>query len=292
MFSFCYGLTSLDLRSFDIINVGDTDYMIVCGNLKELYISPTMEDIHNNACAFMGNIKVHITIYAPEGFDFGTDTTGDYFVWKRGYFTLGTTVSLNISTAGIRTYSNYYSLDYSNIDNLKAYIISDHDPSTGELILTNVNEVPAGEGVLLIGEEGSYDVPIKPTDAKYTNLLIGCPFAKTISPTEPDYVNYILANGIHGINFYTLSGSGEIGANKAYLHLQKKGTSEAKSFLFFEIPYDEEDNGISIASSVRNVADKERGHIKDSIIYDLQGRRVSQLGKGIYIRDGKTIVIQ
>ena len=56
---------------------------------------------------------------------------------------------INMGSNGICTFCCSYSLDFSNIAGLKAYIASGFSPTTGELLLTRVYNVPAGEGLLL-----------------------------------------------------------------------------------------------------------------------------------------------
>ena len=80
-----------------------------------------------------------------------------------------------------------------------------------------------------------------------------------------------------GVGFYRLSSTGTIGAHKAYLTYS--GATARKYFLF-----DEETTG------VKDV----RGQKEDEgcLIYDLQGRRVAQPAKGLYIVNGKKVVIK
>ena len=58
------------------------------GNLTSLSISQTMHRLNENACWGTGTPQTPCVIYAPEGFDFGTETDGPYFEWKLGYFRL------------------------------------------------------------------------------------------------------------------------------------------------------------------------------------------------------------
>jgi len=90
MFNWCSGLTSLDVSSFDMSNVTESDMMFNhCESLNRLSVSSSMEGISSGACEGVGNTTVPCTIVAPDGFDFSVDTSGDYFVWKSGYFKLG-----------------------------------------------------------------------------------------------------------------------------------------------------------------------------------------------------------
>jgi hypothetical protein len=88
---------------------------------------------------------------------------------------------------------------------------------------------------------------------------------------------YVLNNGTAGIGFYKLSKSGTIGANKAYLTYDDKAGTRA----FFGL---DETTGVN---EVMGKKEDERGEY-----YDLQGRRVAQPTKGLYIVNGKKVVIK
>ena len=90
MFYNCGKLTSLNLSKFDLTNMTEFNALLTnCVGLKELYIHESMTALANNACSKIGTAESPCTIYAPETFDFGVDTSGDYFKWKSGYFCLG-----------------------------------------------------------------------------------------------------------------------------------------------------------------------------------------------------------
>lgn len=190
---------------------------------------------------------------------------------------------IDISSNEICTYSSTHDLDFSGVSGLKAYIISGFSPSTGKLTLTQVDEVPAGEGLLLKGTEGSYEVPYTTTDMYYSNLLTGVTTTTEISPTDGDQTNFILADGVHGINFYTLSETGDLAAGKAYLHLPTSTLSALARLRGFTLVFDDETTGIDAVSDI------EEG---ENACYDLQGRRVSNPSKGIYIINGKKVFIK
>lgn len=47
-----------------------------------------MTNLDESACEGVGTEEVPCVHIAPEGFDYGVDTSGDYFQWKSGYFML------------------------------------------------------------------------------------------------------------------------------------------------------------------------------------------------------------
>ena len=162
---------------------------------------------------------------------------------------------------------------------MKAYIASGFNPSTGKLVLTNVTEAPAGEGLYLVGESGTYEVPFTETDMMYSNLLKGVTAATTISPTDGDKTNFILANGEHGVAFYSLSEAGELAAGKAYLQLPTASVPEVKAI---RVIFDDDEDAIQ---SMEEESQTER-------IYNLQGQQVNAPKSGLYIVNGKKVFIK
>ena len=88
MFSGCSNLEKLDLSTFTIPTISNKSERIFagCTSLKELNVHSTAEYLNSDACEEVGTVENPCTIIAPDGFDFGVDTSGDYFVWKNGYF--------------------------------------------------------------------------------------------------------------------------------------------------------------------------------------------------------------
>ena len=89
MFEWCSGLTSLDVSHFDTSNVIESQSMLSgCSALEQLSVSSTMTNLDESACEGVGTEEAPCVHIAPEGFDYGVDTSGDYFQWKSGYFML------------------------------------------------------------------------------------------------------------------------------------------------------------------------------------------------------------
>ena len=89
---------------------------------------------------------------------------------------------------------------------------------------------------------------------------------------------YVLNNGDNGLGFYKLSKNGTIEANKAYLTYS--GGVGAREFIGFD------DDATRIEMPMVESSDA------DAVVYDLQGRRVAQPTKGLYIVNGKKVIIK
>ena len=191
---------------------------------------------------------------------------------------------IKISSAGQTTWCSAYDLDFTNVEGLKAYIASGYHRTKGTIWLTRVKEVPAGEGILLIGDEGEYKVPHLATTAYYANLMVGTVEAITINETDGEYTNYYLSNGASGIGFYKVNGSVEIKANRAYLPLLKNTVSGTRGFIGMD--FDDDENGTTgISEAQQRVGEPD-------VYYNLQGQRVDNPTKGLYIKNGRKVVIK
>jgi len=178
------------------------------------------------------------------------------------------------------TFCSAVNLDFSAIDNVKAYIASSFDSATGTLVMTPITDVTAGTGVLLIGQKGTYEIPFSNSSTTYDNLLKGVTIATEISPTEEGYTNYILVNGSHGTGFYRLSASGLLDAGKAYLHLPN---TIANSRGVININYDGNTTGITELEA----EEAGNGYIRLDGVHIMNPSR-----KGIYMKDGKKVIIK
>ena len=190
-----------------------------------------------------------------------------------------------VSGAKQTTWCSAYDLDFTGVEGVKAYIASGYDRETGIIWLTRVNKVPAGEGILIIADKGDYTIPHVSTSAYYANLMVGTLKAMVLNETDGEYTNYYLSNGTSGVGFYKVNGSVDIKANRAYLPLLK-GTTKANT-RFIGIGFEDEDGttGIEVQSSIFNLQSKD-------VYYNLQGQRVDNPAKGIYIRNGKKVIVR
>ncbi len=115
------------------------------------------------------------------------------------------------------------------------------------------------------------------------NLLVGTATEQEFSGAGYKY--YLFGKGVKGQGFYHQTGrdgnSIKLGAHRAGLKLATSGFAPAKELIFnFD---DATTTGIN---NVQPVAEK-----KNDVIYDLQGRRVTNPSRGIYIVNGKKVVI-
>lgn len=269
----CSGLTSLKIPN-SVTNIGDYAFY-GCSGLNSVNIkSVNPVSIYSNTFSNSTNA----TLYVPYGCKASYEAAN---YWK-DFKEIVENNTVNVGSSGFATYCSPNALNFSDVSAIKAYIASGFNPTTGTLVLTRVTEVTAGEGLYIVGEEGSYEIPETTTNMFYSSLLKGVISATTISPTDGSYTNFILSNGSHGIGFYTLSVEGEISAGKAYLQLPTACVAGVKAF---KIAFDDHDD---YATGVNSVGNNE----KIEFIYNLKGERVLGPKKGLYIINGKKSLIQ
>ena len=188
---------------------------------------------------------------------------------------------IKISSALQTTYCSENALDFTGVEGIKAYVASGYDRDNGTIWLMRVFKVPAKEGILLMGDEGEYKVPRKSTNTYYANFMKGTLGDITINETEGEYTNYYLSNGTSGVGFYKVNGSIGIKAHRAYLPLLKGTTQAGTRFI-----------GIEFGDGTTNLTPALSKGEGEGEWYTLQGQRVAKPGKGIYIRNGKKVVIK
>ena len=224
--------------------------------------------------------------------------------------TAGSTETIKVSAAGQVPYYNSQSLDFSSLDaqGVKAYTATGYDYSSGTIWLTRVKQVPAETGILIMAPQGEYPVPTASVASVYANMFKGTLTGTTIQTHETiageDYINYYLSSGDAGVGFYkvTKEGGVTIGANRCYLPIKNKDAAAGTRSAGLEksqIAFEEADEVIGI-QLLRGIGDDNDGTTDltpalskgEGEWYTLQGQRVAKPGKGLYIRNGKVVVIR
>jgi len=195
-------------------------------------------------------------------------------------FLISMAVPVTITDAGYATL--YYSAHNLTVpDGVKARGCSVDGTNIKELDAYTV--IPAGEAVLLKGDTADYEffVTTESATANESNELLGFDEATTTTgPTEgTDYKFYMLSkvDGVVGFYYGAEGGAAfESQAHKAYLPVES--SSAAKCYVFGE------------TTGVKNI-EATVEEVDNAPVYDLQGRRVVNPTKGIYVKNGKKFVV-
>lgn len=195
------------------------------------------------------------------------------------YCTIIPPVEVTVTSAGLATFASDNALDYSNVSGLEAYIAQEEN---GTIALLKKNKVPAGTGVLLRATAGgtSFNVPVASGDMDNVqgNLFVrgtGAAVASVVTVNSATKYNYILNVVNNKLGFYKAHNQ-TVATNRAYL--QTSVAAEARVDINFG-----ENSGIVTVS---------REATANNRFYDLQGRSVMQPTKGLYIVNGKKVVVK
>ena len=172
-------------------------------------------------------------------------------------------------TVGSTGYATFGSLDKSvKLNGVTGYAAVYEG---GVLKLTEVTGVPAGKGVIIEAAAGEY-APTFDVEAEdiQSDLLVSNGTVKGDGVTI-----FALANGTKGVGFYKVANGQAVPAGKAYLNI----AAEAREFIGFG----GEATGIKM---VENAA------ANNGEVFNLAGQRVAQPTKGLYIMNGKKVVIK
>lgn len=141
--------------------------------------------------------------------------------------------SLTFDASGLLTCVSKFDLDFSNFDNVEAYIATGYDNASNELYLTRVYDVPAGTPILVSGPADETITVSGTASAAYypENFLKGSAIENSaVSAATNDYENWVLEDG----KFGKVAENMTLGAGKAYLQLAK---SFASSVAISPLPF-------------------------------------------------------
>lgn len=156
-------------------------------------------------------------------------------VYKDSRTQAGTVAVINIDN-NIETYANTRALDFTNVEGLSAYRANKYNQLANALLLQQISQATAGEGLLLKGENGEYEVPYIDSADAGTNMFVGVTQASSIPSSYGSNTNFTLSNGTNGRTFYPFTG-GTIPANRAYLRIPTAKVADNPSngmALFFD----------------------------------------------------------
>ena len=182
------------------------------------------------------------------------------------------------STSGFATLFTPCALNFATLSSeLKAYTAT---VSENTVTLTPVEDVPANTGVVLKGDVKTHNVPVIASSSTAKGSLSGSTTAATSYDAIDGYDLYMLALDGEGKAQFTKVTSGSIAAGKAYLPIATGDAARELTVVFDE----GETTGISAMHNSECIMHNE--------YFDLQGRRVAQPTKGLYIVNGKKVVIK
>ena len=178
-----------------------------------------------------------------------------------------------IASSGYSTLVSIKALDFTNVEGLQGYVATSVNKEESKVTLTEVASVPVKTPVILKGTPGAtYTIFTTTSPAKLPeagNLLRG---SATESTALAAGEAYILYNGA----FYS-NEAGNLPAGKAYLPASTVNGAREMSIVF-----DSEPTAIAAPKASTRHTD----------IYNLQGQIVNTPSKGVYVVEGKKVVVK
>lgn len=215
--------------------------------------------------------------------------------------------TVTIGDYGVNTYSSTNALDFTSAG-ISAYYAPDNgiDTENNKITLKSVTEVPAKTGIIIKSEYGDVArevaVPVVSnstasavtgTDNRLVAALESENTLSVAASTDNTY-NYIFGynNSLSGnslkasIGFYLVGDGGATSADKkAYLSLTSKLNISSDAAKYFTLDFSDGDvTGISEVKAERNTV--------DDAYYTLSGVKVANPQKGLYIHNGKKVIIK
>jgi surface protein len=277
----CQAVTLLDLSAWDTRNVTTSNNMTLmfkrCYELKTIivganWIKPYSSDMFTDSKKIVGGYGATTATNPAAYIDSDNADTSE-----TGYLT-GLTRTL---TAGGPDGEGKYWATFFN--SAVGYSISGgeafagvYNSSTKKVELTSLGtNIPANTPVVICATSGTVDMTLDNTIAAYagTNNLVGID-VKTATPDN----SYCLAisAGVAGFYKYTSTDGANIPARRAYLTI----ATGAPSFIGFG---DDETTGLKAIDN---------GQLTIDNYYNLNGQRIVNPTKGLYIVNGKKVVIK
>jgi hypothetical protein len=278
-FKDCTNLTTIAIGT-GIDNI-DSNCFANCNELSDVYcfaesISFTSSDTFDGS--YVNLAKLHVPAASVSSYSSSAPWSGF------GEIVPITSEDIAIGDLGIGTFCGSNPLDLSGTEDVKAYVVSSYESATGQVTLTRTYYIPPFTGVVVKGNKGVHTIPAGVGQPVYPNMMKGVTTNTALAKVNGDYTNYVLANKGGNLGFYAVSDGSTLGAGKAYLPLPTADlpSSSARGLI---LNFDDEDvtaiNSAKIQQSVEN-----------GQYYDLQGRRVDNPTSGLYIVNGKKVIIK
>lgn len=178
------------------------------------------------------------------------------------------TFNVTVGAAGWRTIVTNASATLPS--DIKAYIVTNSTSNSAKL--TEKTSLKANTPYLLEAEPGTYTLTVTDTPDEPTGNLL-----QISNPSTTNGV-YVLGN-VERVGFYKWTG-GLLGAGRVYLPAPD---SDAREFLSFDFEGE--------TTSLREIRNEELG-MKNAEYFNLNGQRVAQPTKGLYIVNGRKVVIK
>ena len=273
---------------------------LTVANVREIIQKTSARDIYTR---FASNIPSGNIVQAGTG-KIDALRGIEYILNTYGGKSIPTDVDISM-TNNLATFSSTEMLDFRDPEmQPKAYIAEQLNSST--LTFKRVfDRVPANTGLLINAPAGNYKIPIATNASEITNNYL---YGTAESPVT--IINkgecYVLSSKEGKVGFYQNAAGLTIPAGKAYLKLPEDAMAASHVVGIslsdeISIPDNSSDAGIAIDDIIIGNLVIDYGNTtgieeinsenQPAAVYDLSGRRAKRIGKGLYIMNGKKVVM-
>lgn len=247
-----------------------------CGNLKDVYITSNVEpDAGRYGNPFKNN-SADLTVHVVPNY---LDTFTKLVTCNAPKF--DSNFSLTLSKEWT-TLTSAYNLDFSNVEGGLTAYTAKYNEKKDAVALTPVKKVKAHTGLILKGVANTtYTLSILASDADgldavTDNQLVSCVDALWSTGRDKDY---FLSNG----EFVKSTNDGWVLSGKSYLYIEGgRHTNNSESPLRVYV-----DNTATAINGITN-----NPVVKDEAYYNLQGVKVQRPQHGVFIHNGKKVVLK
>lgn len=248
-----------------------------CSKLTDVYITSKEAPVAERyGFPFNNDPKVHIMKDFVDIFS-GLKTSENYNPCNTTNFDSNLSLTLGKEWT---TFTSAYNLDFSSVEGLTAYTAK-YNKGNDAVALTPVKKVKAHTGLILNGEAGkTYTLPILASneaglEAVTDNQLVDCVDAVWSSNHDKDY---FLSNG----KFVKSTNAGWALPGKSFLYISSGRANQSESPLRVYV-----DNTATAINGITN-----NPVVKDEAYYNLQGVKVQCPQHGVFIHNGKKVVLK
>lgn len=248
-----------------------------CSKLTDIYITSKEAPVAERyGFPFNNNPKVHVMKDFVDIFS-ELKTSENYNPCNTTKFDSNLSLTLGKEWT---TFTSAYNLDFSSVEGLTAYTAK-YNEANDAVALTPVKKVAAHTGLILKGEANTtYTLPILASneaglEAVTDNQLVDCVDAVWSTGRKNDY---FLSNG----KFVKSDNDGWALPGKSFLYISSGRVNQSESPLRVYV-----DNTATAINGITN-----NSVVKDEAYYNLQGVKVQRPQHGVFIHNGKKVVLK
>lgn len=249
-----------------------------CSKLTDVYItSKEAPVVERYGFPFNKDLKVHVMKDFVDIF-YGLKTSETYNPCNATSFDSNLSLTLGKEWT---TFTSAYNLDFSNVEGGLTAYTAKYNEANDAVALTPVKKVKAHTGLILKGEANTtYTLPILASneaglEAVTDNQLVDCVDAVWSSSHDKDY---FLSNG----KFVNSKNAGWALPGKSFLYIEGGRANQSESPLRVYV-----DNTATAINGITN-----NSVVKDEAYYNLQGVKVQRPQHGVFIHNGKKVVLK